>query len=135
MEHYSNFHALGYLPETGDDLVDDKQIRASVPVNGVIEHQSLFTDSSHDIWGQIQVERWRFVRPLGQGGFGQVHLEEKVFQRFSEYQGSTPQYRAVKIIPEKRGTLRTRKHLPEILGMAKFSKVCWITTPGRLDNY
>ena len=123
MEQSANLQILGHLPETGDDLVDDKQIRAFLPAPGIVEHRSPFSDTSRDIWDAVQVEQWRFVRPLGRGGFGQVHLEEKIFERFPQSQGSRPQLRAVKIIPESDGGLRTMHHLPEILGMAKFSKV------------
>ena len=123
MERYGNLQTLDPLPETGDDLVDDKQIHAYLPTPGIVEHQSSFSDSSHDVWDAVQVEQWRFIRPLGRGGFGQIHLEEKIFERFPQSQGSRPQLRAVKIIPENEGSLTTMHHLPEILGMAKFSKV------------
>ena len=74
MEHHGNLQKLGPLPETGDDLVDDKQIRAFLPSPGIVEHRSPYSDSSHDVWDAVQVEQWRFIRPLGRGGFGQVHL-------------------------------------------------------------
>ena len=127
MEQYDNLQIFGHLLETGDDLVDDKQIRAFLPAPDIapdiVEHQSPFSDNSHDIWDAVQVERWKFVRRLGRGGFGQVHLEEKIFEWFPQSQGSRPQLRAVKIIRESDGGSRTMHHLPEILGMAKFSKV------------
>ena len=123
MEQYGNLQILGHLLETGDDLVDDKQIRAFLPAPDIVEHRSPFSDNSHDIWDAVQVEQWKFIRRLGRGGFGQVHLEEKIFERFPQSQGSRPQLRAVKIIRESDGGSRTMHHLPEILGMAKFSKV------------
>jgi hypothetical protein len=123
MGQYGNFHLLGHLPETGDDLVDDKQIRAFLLAPGIVEHQSPFSDSSRNIWDAVQVKRWRFVRTLGRGGFGRVHLEEKIFERFSQSGESRVQLRAVKVIPERDGSLTTMQHLTEILGMAKFSKV------------
>ena len=120
MEHYNDPQMSDRLPETGDDLVDDKQIRASLIAPGIIEHKTYFSDSSRDIWNEVQVERWRLVRPLGHGGFGHVFLEERIFPDNRETQ---PQLRAVKVIPEKEGGVMTKLHLAEILGMAKFSKV------------
>ncbi len=57
MERYGNFHLLGHLSETGDDLVDEKQIRAFLLASGIVEHQSSFSDSSRNIWDAVQVER------------------------------------------------------------------------------
>ena len=123
MDYYSNLQTLGPLPETGDDLIDDKQIRASFQPPDIVEHQSPYSDNSQDVWDAVQIEQWKFVRSLGRGGFGRVILEEKVFERYPQSQGSHPQLRAVKIIPTSDGSLTTMRHLPEILGMAKFSKV------------
>ena len=123
LEDHGDLQTLSHLPETGDDLVDDKQIRASPVGPGIVEHQSLYSDSYHDIWNAVQVEQWRYLRPLGRGGFGEVHLEERIFARFPQSRDSRPQLRAVKVIPERGGGSNTMQHLPEILGMAKFSKV------------
>lgn len=116
-------HRLSTLPETGDDLIDDKQIATFAPAPGIVEHYNHFSDDSRDIWDAVQLEQWEFVRPLGSGGFGTVHLERKIYERFPQSHGSEIQFRAVKVIRERKGGLSTMHHLPEILGMAKFSKV------------
>lgn len=119
----SEIQTLDHLPETGDDLVDDKQIRATIVGPGIVEHQSPFSNSDLDIWDAVQVEQWSHLRRLGRGGFGDVHLEQKIFERFPQSRGSRPQLRAVKVVPKREGGSSTIHHLPEILGMAKFSKV------------
>lgn len=127
MDHPSHLPTLDHLRETGDDLVDDKQIAASAPAPGIVEHRSYFSDPSHNFWDKEQVEQWRWIRELGRGGQGRVHLEEKHFATVS---GTGPQLRAVKVLPERDAGVRTMHHLPEILGMAKFSKVCFSALRG-----
>lgn len=99
--------------ETADDFVDSFKIQARWSDIGV-EHSRRVTDSRRGIRNALHVEKWRRVRELGRGGFGNVYLEEQVDQG---------RLRAVKEVPKNAGQKRTLDPLHEVLAMAHFSQV------------
>lgn len=65
---------LDNMPETGDGLVDDKQIRAFTVAPVVVEYLYPFSESSHDIWMRCKLDDTAGSDPWDVVAFGMLHL-------------------------------------------------------------
>ena len=101
--------------EAGDALVDAKKVSATRDTDLMI-WQTLPSSDNND----APFERWRTVDDwLGSGGQGRIYLEQLV----NDDDPSAGRLRAVKVLKWKEAGIKTAKHMPEILGMARFSVV------------
>ncbi|MCJ1319254.1 hypothetical protein MMC15_004590 [Xylographa vitiligo] len=108
------------------ELVDHFKVDAQVTPTYTL-HEKIIWDPAEGVRGSVKKEFWRSVRPVGNGSYGQVILQ----------QGDGSQLRAVKTIPRRRhGEPKDLDLSRELLAMASFAKDnpyfvrlrCWFET-------